>query len=39
VGQTNYDIGVEFTDLTDKDKTLLKTFIDYLALMESRQQA
>ncbi len=35
-GQTNYDIGVEFTDLTDKDKTLLKTFVDYLAEMEGK---
>jgi hypothetical protein len=30
-GQAHYEIGVEFLDLTDKDKTLLKTFIDYLA--------
>ena len=29
--KTHYDIGVEFKDLTDKDRTLLKTFIDYLA--------
>lgn len=35
-GQTNYDIGVEFTDLADKDKTLLKTFVDYLAGMEGK---
>jgi Tfp pilus assembly protein PilZ len=34
-GQTHYEIGVEFTDLTDRDKTLLKTFIDYLAAMET----
>jgi c-di-GMP-binding flagellar brake protein YcgR len=27
----HYEIGVEFLDLTDKDKKLLKTFIDYLA--------
>jgi len=38
VGQTDYNIGVEFTDLTDKDKTLLKTFIDYLALMVLEQK-
>jgi c-di-GMP-binding flagellar brake protein YcgR len=37
-GQTNYDIGVEFTNLTDKDKTLLNSFIDYLVLMEGKQQ-
>jgi len=30
-GQTHYDVGVEFTDLADKDKALLKTFVDYLA--------
>jgi hypothetical protein len=34
-GQTYYDIGVEFTNLTDKDKTLLKTFIDFLAKNEA----
>ncbi len=27
-GQTLYEIGSEFTDLTDKDKMVLKTFID-----------
>ena len=37
-GQTNYDIGVEFTDLTDEDKTLLKTFIDYLAGIEGKDK-
>jgi hypothetical protein len=30
-GQTHYDIGSEFTDLTDMDKTLLQTFIDQWA--------
>ncbi len=30
-GQTRYNIGVEFTDLTDKDKTSIKAFIDYLS--------
>ncbi len=35
-GQANYDIRVEFTDLTDKDKTLLQTFIDYLDELEAR---
>jgi hypothetical protein len=34
-GQTHYDIGSEFTDLTDKDKTLLQKFIDQLATMEN----
>jgi hypothetical protein len=37
-GKTDCDIGVEFTDLTDTDRTLLKTFIDYLALMEIKQK-
>jgi hypothetical protein len=35
-GQANYDIRVEFIDLTDKDKTLLKTFIDYQAELEAK---
>jgi Tfp pilus assembly protein PilZ len=35
-GQANYDVGVEFTDLTDKDKALLKTFIDNLAELEAK---
>ncbi len=34
-GQTHYEIGVAFSDLTDKDRALIKTFIDYLASMES----
>jgi hypothetical protein len=33
-GQAHYEIGVEFKDLTDKDRTSLKTFIDYLAVTE-----
>jgi Tfp pilus assembly protein PilZ len=32
-GQTHYEIGVEFSDLTEKDRALIKTFIDYLAGM------
>ena len=35
-GQTNYEIGSEFIDLTDKDKTLLQTFIDQWAAMGNR---
>ena len=35
-GQANYDIRVEFTDLTDEGKTQLKAFIDYLAELEAR---
>ena len=30
-GKAHYEIGVEFKDLTDKDKASLKIFIDYLA--------
>jgi c-di-GMP-binding flagellar brake protein YcgR len=33
-GQAHYEIGVEFKDLTDTDRTSLKTFIDYLALTD-----
>jgi len=33
--QTHHDIGLEFIDLTDKDKTLLQKFIDQSAAMES----
>jgi Tfp pilus assembly protein PilZ len=36
-GRAAYDIGVEFTNLTDNDKILLQTFIDYLALLEIKQ--
>lgn len=35
--QAYYDIGVEFTNLTDSDKTLLKTFIDYLAKTDTKK--
>ena len=37
-GQASYDIRVEFTDLMDKAKTLLKTFIDYLAELEAKDK-
>jgi c-di-GMP-binding flagellar brake protein YcgR len=33
-GQARYEIGVEFKDLTDTDRTSLKTFIDYLAVTD-----
>ena len=36
---TFYNIGVQFTNLTDKDKALLKTFIDYLAGLEAKDAA
>jgi hypothetical protein len=29
----HYEIGVEFTDIRDNDRTMLKTFIDYLTIM------
>ncbi len=35
-GQTQNNIGVEFTDLKNKDKALIKTFIDYLAEIEAK---
>ena len=34
--QPHYEIGVEFKDLTDKDQTSLKTFIDYLTVIEAK---
>jgi Tfp pilus assembly protein PilZ len=34
-GQALYEIGVEFTGLTDKDRTSLKAFIDYLTAIEA----
>jgi len=34
-GQTRYDIGTEFSDLKDKDKTLLQTFIDQWATIQT----
>jgi hypothetical protein len=34
-GQTHYNIGAEFIDLTDKDETLLQTFIDQWTVMEN----
>jgi len=34
-----YEIGVEFTDVQDKDKIMLKTFIDYLTIVESDDEA
>ncbi len=37
-GQAHYEIGVEFSDLTDKDRELLKTFIDYLVTMETQSR-
>jgi len=36
MGKTQYAIGVQFTNLTEKDKTLIKTFIDYLAEIEAK---
>ena len=33
-GQEQYEIGVEFLDLTERDKASLKTFIDYIIMRE-----
>lgn len=33
-GQAHYEIGMEFKDLTNKDRALLNTFIDYLSMIE-----
>ncbi len=38
-GRIHYDIGVEFRDVSDKDKTALKAFTDNLAAMEAGAQA
>ena len=38
LGKQRFDIGVEFTDLTDKNITLLKTFIDYLANADGKSR-
>jgi hypothetical protein len=37
-GEERYEIGVEFLDLTEKDRKLLKDFIDYLVDAESDDQ-
>lgn len=36
--QSPYAIGVEFTQLTDRDKTLIDTFIDYLAEIDVKNE-
>ena len=33
-GQAHFEIGIEFKDLTNKEITLLNTFIDYLSMIE-----
>ena len=38
-GRALHEIGVEFSDLTGKGRTLLKTFIDDLAVMEGNLEA
>ena len=35
-GQAHFEIGMEFKDLTNKDITLLNTFIDYLSMIEMK---
>lgn len=37
-GRTYYEIGVEFMDVAEKDKMLLKTFIDDLAALEADKE-
>lgn len=37
-GNTYYEIGVEFMDVAEKDKTQLKTFIDSLAALEAARR-
>jgi Tfp pilus assembly protein PilZ len=34
-----YDIGIEFLDLTDKDREVLTTFIEYCNIVETRNEA
>lgn len=36
--QPPYEIGVEFSDFTDKDKTVLKSFIDHLATVDGKNE-
>ncbi len=38
-GQTHYEVGVEFKDLTDADRTSLKAFVDYLTVLEVKTDA
>ena len=38
-GRALYEIEVEFSDLTDKGRTLLKTFIDDLAVTKGNPEA
>jgi hypothetical protein len=33
--QACYEIGVEFIDVTDRDRTMLKTFIDFLTIVQA----
>jgi Tfp pilus assembly protein PilZ len=37
-GQTLYEIGVEFTGLTEEDRTSLKAFIEYLTVTEANAE-
>jgi Tfp pilus assembly protein PilZ len=38
-GQKQYDIGIEFLDLTDKDREVLTTFVEYCNIMETGNEA
>ncbi len=39
LGQPHYEIGVAFSDLTEKDRALIQAFIDYLTSMEDTSPA
>ena len=38
-GQATYEIGVEFIDVKDAERAMLKTFIDFLTIMEADDSA
>jgi c-di-GMP-binding flagellar brake protein YcgR len=39
VAEKLWDVGIEFLDLTDRDRDTLKSFVDYCAAIESRSEA
>jgi hypothetical protein len=38
-GQKLYDVGIEYLGLTDKDKDVLKSFVNYCAAIEAKSKA
>jgi len=38
-GQANYEIGVEFIDVKDNERTMLKTFVDFLTSIDADEVA